>query len=554
MRKSILPLQMKMGNSILRKVIAAVALVSFGGLALSSDAADFETQRREMLDRIGPFIYNTDGCDMYYYPCNKPVTPEAFKALRLDFARRTNVRTVSYCPVSSGFGFFTVPGVGEFNDRMQAQGEDVHQVYPKDAKDIRHFNAAPTFARKFGTDAIQMALDWCRENGRQMFISIRFNDTHDSHPSYGHFLFPPFKKAHPECLMGTKERPPKCCRWTAVNFAAPLVRERMRTFVRQFFEKYDMDGLEIDMFRHVQLFKSVADGGVASEAERELMTELMADIRRIAEECGRKRGRPILLSIRTPDSVGYCRAVGIDLERWFERKLVDIWTATGYFQLEQWPTTVAFARRHGVRCYASIDESRIPGAARAGKRPIIYGREALSCYRARYAAAMAAGCDGVSLFNLEYRRLTNFAQDDLHDLAGLSKRYFATERGAGGYAPETWLTDGGRFDRMPRIDPGFARTLEPGRPYAFELMIAEDVAAAAAKGRTPTVRVLALSGKGESVAVTLNGHELPAAGTEEGASAFAVDPGWLRNGLNAFSVVAAARSTLHDFAVKVDYR
>ena len=108
---------MKMGNSILRKVIAAGALALAGGLALFSGAADFETQRREMLDKVGPFIYNTDGCDMYYYPCNKPVTPEAFKALRLDFARRTNVRTVSYCPVSSGFGFFTVPGVGEFAER-----------------------------------------------------------------------------------------------------------------------------------------------------------------------------------------------------------------------------------------------------------------------------------------------------------------------------------------------------------------------------------------------------------------------------------------------------
>ena len=515
--------------------------------------ADFEARRTAMLDRIGPFVYNTDGCEMFYYPSNQPITAAAFQRLRHDYAKDTAVRTVSYCPLSSGFGYFTVPGVGEYNTGSYPCASDIHGVYPKGARDVAHYNAAKAFEERLGTDAIRMSTDWCRANGCQSFVSVRFNDTHDQNATYGYAFFPPFKAQHPECLMGTKENRPKVCSWTAVNFAEPLVRERMRAFVRQFLEKYDMDGLEIDFFRHCQIFKSVADGGVASEAELAVLTELMAYVRETAEAFGRKRGRPILVAIRTPDSVGYCRAVGIDLETWFARKLVDVWTTTGYFQHEQWLTTVAFARKHGVRCYASMDESRIPDYAKRNNYPIIPGRESVPNYRARFAAAFAAGCDGLNLFNMEYGRLTKLTRDDPRALDGKEKLYFATERGSGGYRPHSWLVDGDRFNNMPKVDPAYAVSIGPGTPYAFDLMLGEDFAAAERRGLEPRVTVLALIDEKASAAVTLGGRRLVATGEEKGAVAFDVDPKLVRRGLNSFSVASSAKTVLHDFAVRVTY-
>ena len=530
--------------------ILLAACVLAGWSACGKDT--FEDERKAMLDRIGPFIYNTDGCEMFYYPGNKPITKEAFWSLRHDYAKGTKIRTVSYCPGGCGFGFFIVPGVGEFNTRSCDASWDIHRVYPKGAKDIRHYNAATEFAR-IGTDAVQMSHDWCRANECLSFVSLRFNDTHDQHPDYGHIFFPPFKSEHPECLMGRKGARTKACSWTAVNFAEPLVRERMRTFVRQFFEKYDMDGFEIDYFRHCQIFKSVAEGGVASEAQLALLTEMMAFVRKTAEEFGRRRGHLILIAIRTPDSVGYCRAVGIDLEKWFSRKLVDIWTSTGYFQHEQWPTTVAFARKYGVRCYASMDESRIPGYAKRNNYPIIPGRETVPNYRARFAAAFAAGCDGLNLFNLEYGRLTELTRDDPRALDGKEKLYFATERGSGGYRPYSWLVDGDRFNNMPKVDPAYAVGIGPGKPYAFDLMLGEDFAAAEKRGLEPRVTVLALVDEKTSVTVTLGGRRLVATGEEKGAVAFDVDPKLIRRGLNEFAVASAKKNVLHDFAVHVTY-
>ena len=537
----------------MKKLLIAAALGLFAAGCRFHDEAAFEAKRQAMLDRIGPFIYNTDGCEMFYYPGNQPITKEAFWSLRHDHAKGTAIRTVSYCPLSSGFGFFVVPGVGEFNTRSYECKSDIHHVYPRGAKDVRHYNAATEFAR-LGTDAVQMSIDWCRTNGCQSFVSLRFNDTHDQSAEYGHVFFPPFKAEHPDWLMGRKDARPKVCSWTAVDFGRPYVRGRMRTFVRQFFEKYDMDGFEIDYFRHCQIFKSVADGGVASEQECAWLTDVMDYVRTTAEEFGRKRGHPILIAIRTPDSVGYCRAVGIDLKTWFERKLVDVWTSTGYFQHEQWPTTVAFAHKYGIRCYASMDESRIPGAARSGKCPIIDGRETKAHYRARFAAAFAAGCDGANLFNLEYARLTDIAKEAPRDLVGLSKLYFATDRGSGGYRPTSWLVDGDRFNRMPTLDPCRPHELKPNEAYAFEMMLGEDFEAAAAKGLKALVEVLALPDAATSVRVSLNGHPLTLTKKEGDVLNFKVNPDSVKKGLNAFSAVSAEKNHLRDFAVRVTYR
>ncbi len=528
--------------------LAALALAGCGKPAREADA-----KRQALLDKIGPFIYNTDGCEMFYYPSNQPISTAAFKALRLDHAKGTAIRTVSYCPLSSGFGYFVVPGVGEYNTGSYPLASDIHKVYPKAAKNVGHYNAARRFEQELGTDAIRMAIDWCRENDCVSFVSLRFNDTHDQSATYGYAFFPPFKAEHPECLMGTQDRRPKVCSWTAVNFAEPRVRERMRDFVRQFFAKYDMDGFEIDFFRHAQIFKSVADGGTASAEELRLMTELMEFVRQQADSAARRRGRPVLISIRTPDSPGYCRAIGLDLETWFSQKLVDIWTTTGYFQHEQWSTSAAFAHRYGIRCYASMDESRIPGFARAKKLPIIEGRGSAANFRGRFAAALAAGCDGLNLFNLEYHKLTEMTRADPRQLAGTDKLYFAVERGSGGYRPSSWLVDGDRFDRMPKVDPGYPVKLTAGETFPIEMMLGDDFAAAKALGKEPKVVVLALVGDPAAVSVTLAGKQLQSAGVEKGALAFAVDPAAIKCGLNQLAVVTAKPNVLHDFAVRVTY-
>ncbi len=524
-------------------IASAVAVSIFAGCSVKNGDA-FESKRSALLARSRPVVYNTDGCDMLYYPTNLPLSVEAFCGMRLDYSKGPVIGTISYCPVSSGFSHFTATKAGDlFSGSVLSS--------PPSAR-----NATLEFRDKIKTDSLQMAVDFCRREGKEIFVGIRVNDTHDANGTYGKYLFPPFKKAHPECLMGTASNKPPHCSWTAVDFAHEAVREHMRKFVREFVENYDLDGIEYDFMRHAQLFKTVAWGGRATAAECDMMSALMRDLRAITEAEGRRRGRPILVVVRTPDSLPYAKAIGMDVERWMSDRSLDIWVGSGYFQLEQWTKAVEVARRHGVKFYASIDESRIPNTAKRRKLPIIPGRQTIEFYHARFAAALALGCDGVYVFNLERKSLKDYLADDPRDLAGRNKIYFATERASGGYRAWHYLEGGRDFWNMAQIDPGEPRKMAAGETYAFEIAIGEDFAKAAAAGKKAEVTVLAQTGlKAEApLAVRMNGRDLSGATFKNGLFSFKVDASQVVKGLNRFEVKMPAATTFNDFAVKVDYR
>ena len=95
------------------------------------------------------------------------------------------------------------------------------------------------------------------------------------------------------------------------------------------------------------------------------MTDLVRRIRRMTEEVGQRRGRPILVAMRLPDSVPYCRAIGLDIERWLADDLLDLLIPAGYLQLSPWETSVELGHRYGAMVYPALDESRVkePGTA-----------------------------------------------------------------------------------------------------------------------------------------------------------------------------------------------
>ena len=512
--------------------LAVLAVLSATGLR----ADGWEAKRRAAVNRPRTLIYNTDGCDMLYYRSNLTVSVEDFVSCRLAYTKGTRITTLSYCPQSAGFGHFTCRKAGE---AFVENGAD-----PKDHGG--DYNASSNFFA-LGTDALEMACDYAHTNGLEVFVSIRVNDTHDAAGSLDRPspLFPRFKRKHPEFLMGRGRegdgRPP-FCNWSAVDFAHSEVRAHMRQFVRELVENYDVDGVEYDFNRHMQLFKTVAWGAEATAEQLDLMTGFMRELKAVTEEVGRRRGRPIVIAMRTPDSVGYCRAVGIDLERWLSEKLVDLWIGAGYFQLNPWVRSVELVRRHGVRFYASLDESRVPRVAKRRGLPVLPGRMTAAFYAARMADAMASGCDGVSLFNLEYDTLRQYASVDPRATDGLEKIRFAVERGTGGYRPWSYLKDGGRFANMPQIDPGEPRRVAAGETVAFELFVGDAPA--------PTrARLLTNLARGEKVVFSCNGRTFDLVADATGLASADLPAAALVQGMNAFAVTFAKAGTLNDFAL-----
>ena len=549
---------MKEVKKVEKRIAPLVALVGLSMLlaetAWASDAA-WEAKREALKNKERPLILNADGNEMIYYPSNAPITVEAFTAQRLKDYVGTKVSTVSYCPQSSGFGFMTTTRAGEFFDRLI------------DMQGPRFVNAAPAFAAK-GFDCLDMTAAFCRTNGMEIFVSIRVNDTHDhsyfrpgTNPKRS-WLFPQWKTDNPDCLFGTDGKNPPFGSWTTVDFENPKVRDYMKKFVSDFVNNYDVDGIEYDFMRHGPIFKSGGWGAYATMAQLRLMTDFMVELRAITEAAGRKKGKPILILVRTADSLSYAKGLGIDVEAWLKMGVMDIWSVSDYFQLDYLKPNADLAHRYGVKFYSALAESRVGNAvARLQKKGMdarmLPGRNTIASFAAEYAAAQAAGCDGIESFNLStiWRDVNapELLKIDPRNTKGLDKVYFALVRGSGGYTPERWLKNGGRFYCRPRIDPGRPIVLKTNTTFAFKMEIGDDPKA----GGVAMVKAVFKSEKPVVEKLTLNGRELSLASFENGIHSFALGTsGWVC-GENEFKLTplttADSKAVLSDFAVYINY-
>ena len=155
------------------------------------------------------------------------------------------------------------------------------------------------------------------------------------------------------------------------------------------------------------------------------------------------------------------RAVGLDLETWLDEGLVDIITGSGYFRMNPWRYLAELGHRYGVKVYAGLSDSRV----QADTAP--FSRRSQESYRARAASAWQAGVDGIYIFNMfnpRSRFLREIGEPEV--LAGLSKTYFATVRGATsrGYGnPDFWIADGSQWRNVPVLTPETPDTSEEPR-------------------------------------------------------------------------------------------
>lgn len=140
-------------------------------------------------------------------------------------------------------------------------------------------------------------------------------------------------------------------------------------------------------------------------------------MRRVKSELEKRRRRDqqhYLVSVRVPDSVEYCRAIGLDIETWLSDELTDILFTTSYLQLSDWDCSVELGHRYGVPVYPSLDESRVRSELPRHKRNSIRG------YFGRIMNAWSSGCDGILMFN-------NSGLRDIH--ASIEQNWFAEDAG-----------------------------------------------------------------------------------------------------------------------------
>jgi hypothetical protein len=496
---------------------------------------------KKPVERRRRIIFNNDGCDVIYFPAGTEPTPENLLALRTSPLVGTQVDTIFYCPISAGFSLFT------HNTRV---GEVLKWDIKRDGKSLQPdmFNIAGELI-KTGTDSLQVMTDFGHRHNIEIFFSMRMNDTHDAaHTQDSPYpLFPALKKEHPEYLIGSQENRPPYGAWSAVNYAVDEIRELAFRFLEEVCENYDIDGIELDFFRHPVFFKNPAYGRPATNGEIDMMTSFMKRIRRMSDEAGKRRGRPILIAVRTPDSVEYCRMIGLDLKSWMQERLLDIFIPSGYFRLNPWEYSAKIAHTCGIKVYAGLSESRVGGGHHKDAR-----RASDECYRARATNALSAGADGVYIFNLfdPSRKIWNEI-GSLETLKHLDKKYFVTVRGRKKAAGGNYPYDD--FNNLPTVTPDEPLIIKPGETAKTEITCHENTS------NLPEI-ILTLRFKeqiqSEDVSVRFNGIRFEKPICQENKLVFAVPQKIMVQGKNRIelTVMQSGEAILEDAEISVRYK
>jgi hypothetical protein len=246
----------------------------------------------------------------------------------------------------------------------------------------------------------------------------------------------------------------------------------------------------------------------------------------MTEEVGAKRGRPILVTIRVSDDLDFNRGIGLDVEQWLKDGLVDIMVTSGYFRFHRWDRTVALARKYGVAAYAGFSESRIRGETR-------FRRNSLPGYRARATNAWFQGVDGIYLFNQFNPKWPLWSEmGDPATLVGKEKLYYVNSRID---RPDRFLKGSNGLRTLPTLCPGAGLALKSGEPNSTELLVAEDLAAAAKAGFTPTITAcVEVPGLDDPkrLSLRLNGQPAGTPTRTDSWLDFPIQPASLKQGLN----------------------
>ena len=327
-------------------------------------------------------IFNHDG-GTYWAPhgfCGRgcegefPVGPEEFQRGIMRFFAGTQVDTIFWCVGTDIFNCNLKTGE-RIGDRLpkNLDGVEVSPLLRHDILQARALWAA-------GTDDLALVTAGAHRDGRRIYASFRMNDAHFVH--WKAFFneecdlhWSRFNREHPEWTVDGGK--------SVLDFAHPEVRAYRLRQIREVCSRYDIDGIELDFFRHPRYFKEPA----AEKAP--IFTRYLRQIRSTVDQCARKRGRPIRIAARTPHNLRECLSIGMDLQAWLEDRSLDLLVLgdgnlTNDLPIED---AVALAHANRIAVYPSLNWYK--------PDPVTWGWA---------ANARAKGVDGLYFFNWQYDR------------------------------------------------------------------------------------------------------------------------------------------------------
>jgi len=360
----------------------AVLLCTEFATADAPESAEMAAERAKMKHRRRRIIYNNDGNELFI---TKLSSPDEFLSRRIVPALNTQVDSIFFCTLVTTL-YQHDTNVAERWDDMVDATECTHEHAVNGRDNMR-------MLRKAGKDCLELVVEKCHEAGLEIFWTHRINDVHDS---YADWMLSQWKRKHPEYLMGKPEDAKKYPNtdprhwWSTLDFEKPQVLDYLCRITEEVCRRYDVDGIEIDYFRHPMFFRPNLEFKPATAEQVKIMTAFQRRIREMAYREGNRRGRPILVAARVPITTTIGRHLGIDIQGWLEEGLLDVLTAEAGYVPFTMPTrgVVDLGHAYNVPVYPTISASGMRGR-----------HSSIEAWCGVAANIWRAGADGIVLFN-----------------------------------------------------------------------------------------------------------------------------------------------------------
>jgi acetyl esterase/lipase len=163
-----------------------------------------------------------------------------------------------------------------------------------------------------GVDPYEVWINRCRMKGMHPWISVRMNDLHRTDDPKSPNIST-FWHEHPEFRLKPKGFD------SGLNYMFEPVRKRMLDFVTEVLERYDPDGLELDLIR----FPFYLPKGREKECAP-VFTAYMREIREVVNAAAAKRGHAITFSVRLLPKPAESLNLGMEADVWAKEGIVDM--------------------------------------------------------------------------------------------------------------------------------------------------------------------------------------------------------------------------------------
>ena len=304
-------------------------------------AATVRTSRQTLAKHRN--LFNGDSCTYFYNPelWQPEGGPYSTKAIHnyVDLLADSGIDTFLINPNAQVAWYpskklQTVLDGYKRGDREFFRGHAIAVRTPADHMDA-YLDHQVTFFNLY-QDLIDAGVDWlaetskaCRRRGVSPWVSVRMNDMHGSaNPKGSHFNCALFKDEKNR-LSGRRFDPkdPLHIGWAGLNYELPAVRDFMMSHIREYLDVYDFEGMELDWLRNPHCCEAPA-----GDAQCDLITSWIADVRRQTEARSRRLKKPVPLGMRIPGNLGYMKSIGVDVPRIAREGLIDFLGFSNFWQ------------------------------------------------------------------------------------------------------------------------------------------------------------------------------------------------------------------------------